>query len=574
MNKTIYKRLLEYFKEHKSRFITAVLCMAGVSALNGMVRLLIKPMIDKVFIQKDAGTLSLIVIAIPSIYLLLGVLNYAKNYLMSYIAQKITLQIRNEAYSHLQFLSMRFHTSGSTGRVVARLTNDISFLQTALNKIPATAVLDVLTVMVLMGIMFYLNWKFALVSLVAFPVASIPIIKFTRKMRDLSRHGQKQMAEIYKHLGESLGAINITKAFNREKTEIGRFSRANRDFYELVIRFVKTEALSSPIMEFLGALAIALVLFFAAKEVIGGYWSAGSFFAFFGAAFSIYQPLRNFAQFNPQLQQALSASERIFEILEEKPEIIEMPGAQPVTDFKKSITFDGVGFRYNQGQSVLKDVSFEIKKGEIVALVGPSGSGKTTIAHLLLRFYNPSSGKICLDGEDITRYTSASLRELMGVVTQEPVLFNESVLYNISYGKENATEEEIINAATIAHCHPFITKMPGGYNTVVGERGVLLSGGEKQRIAIARAIIKDPKILILDEATSALDAESEKQVQAALEKVMEGRTTVIIAHRLATVKKANKIVVLEKGSIVDAGTHEELFKKEGLYRRLHQLQII
>ena len=382
------------------------------------------------------------------------------------------------------------------------------------------------------------------------------------------------MAELYTNLQESIMAINITRAFNREKTEIERFRKINWDLYTLVMRFTKIEALSSPLMEFIGAFAVGLVLFFAGKDVISGVWSPGSFFAFFAAAFSIYQPIKNFSNLNPQIQQAISASERIFELLNQKPEVYEQLDAKELSPFKDKIKFNHVNFEYDKDNKVLKDVSFEVKSGEIVAIVGPSGSGKSTIINLLLRFYDPTNGAITIDGTDTKEGTLKSLRSQMSIVTQETILFNESIRYNIAYGNAEASEEKIVHAAKLAQAHTFIEKTPNGYNTLVGERGILLSGGEKQRIAIARALIRNPKILLLDEATSNLDAESEQLVQEALEKLMEGRTTLIIAHRLATIKKSDKIIVLDSGSVVDSGTHEELFKKEGLYRRLHKLQII
>ncbi len=574
LQKSYYQKLIEYFNPYLSRFISALFCMACVSLLNGASRLLIKPMIDKVFINKDTRMLLYIILAIPTIYLLLGIFNYIKTYLMAYIAQRITLQIRNQTYEHLHLLSLDFYTKGSTGKLMSRLTNDIIAIQNALNKVPATIVCDGLTVIVFVVILLYLHWKFAIISLIVFPIASIPIIKFSQRMRNLSKHSQKQMAQIYKNLQESISAINVTKAFNRETTEIERFRKTNKKFYEIMMSFVKTEAISSPVMEFMGAFALAVVLFFAGKDVITGVWSPGSFFAFFGSAFSIYQPLRNFASLNPMIQQALSAAERIFELLEEKPKIIENPDAYPLPEFKRQIIFENVYFSYDGQRNILENISFHINSGESVAIVGPSGSGKTTIANLLLRFYDLTGGRILIDGHDIRNISIKSLRDQIGFVTQDVILFNETVKYNIAYGKHDATEEEIINSAKLAYAHDFIMKMPEGYNTVIGERGVLLSGGEKQRIAIARAIIKNPKILILDEATSALDAESEILVQEALEKLMENRTTLIIAHRFSTIKKSDKIIVIEKGKIIDKGTHEELLSKEGIYRKLHQLQLI
>ncbi|OGS22625.1 MAG: hypothetical protein A2252_03335 [Elusimicrobia bacterium RIFOXYA2_FULL_39_19] len=570
----IFKQLYEYFKHYKARFAVALFCMLIVSGLTGVIRYLLKPMIDKVFIAKDVHSLYLIVFAIPLAYFLLGLFNYAKTYFMSYIAQRMTLSIRNETYEKLQCLSTRFYSEGTTGKIMSRLTNDITALQFALNRAPATIVCDGLTVIVLIGILFYLNWKFALITFIVLPFVSIPIVNFTRRLRLLSKEGQKQMAEVYTNLQESIMAINITKAFNREKTEIERFKKINWSLYTLVMRFTKIEALSSPLMEFMGAFSVGIVLFFAGKDVISGVWSPGSFFAFFAAAFSVYQPIKNFANLNPQIQQAMSASERIFEFLNHPPEITEVPDAKDMPQLKDKIRFVDVSFNYDKDHPVLKKINFEVKSGQALAIVGPSGSGKSTIINLLLRFYDPTGGIIQIDGFNTKEATLKSVRSQMAIVTQETILFNETIRYNIAYGNADATQEEIENAAKLAQAHGFITKTTKGYDTLVGERGVLLSGGEKQRIAIARAIVRNPKILLLDEATSNLDAESEQMVQQALETLMEGRTTLIIAHRLATIKKADKIIVLENGNIIDTGTHEELFKKEGLYRRLHQLQII
>lgn len=568
------KKILKYYDQHIGKFIIALLCMVVIAILEGLVRFLIKPLLDTVFNAKDITMLYKIVIAIPLVYLFLGIFNYVKNFLMTYIAQNIILKIRNQAYEHLHYLSAGFYAKGSTGKIMSRLTNDVMALQLALTRTPAIVVGETLKIIVFIGLIFYFHWKFALISLVAFPLASGLLVTFSRKMRYLSHSSQKQMGELYTNLQESISAINITKAFNREMLEIERFSKSNKKFFQFMIRLARWEALSSPVMQTMGALALALVLYFAGKDVLAGVWTAGSFFAFFAVAFSVYQPLRSFAQLNPQVQAALSASGRIFELIDEKSEIIEKSDAYPLPKFEKEIKFENVSFSYNKTTKVLNNLSFKINSGEAVAIVGHSGSGKTTIAHLLLRFYDATNGKIYIDKNDICNVTLKSLRAQIGIVTQDTILFNETIKYNIAYGKVDATEKEIIDAAVAAQAHNFISKTPNGYNTIVGERGVLLSGGEKQRIAIARAIIRNPRILVLDEATSALDAESEKLVQEALEKLMEGRTTLLIAHRLATVKKANRIIVIDNGEIVDIGTHEELFKKEGVYRRLHQLQLI
>ncbi len=355
---------------------------------------------------------------------------------------------------------------------------------------------------------------------------------------------------------------------------MGRFRKENDSFYHTQQQFIRVDARSSPIMEFIGSLAVSFILWYGGSDVINGVWTSGSFVAFLTAAFSMYQPLKNFSQTNSLIQQAHAGTERIFEILDEKPTITDLPAAAALPGFSSAITYENVTFHYPEKKNILAAVSLTIKAGEVIAVVGPSGSGKTTLANLLMRFYDPQEGRILLDGHDLKNLTLHSLRSQIGVVSQEVVLFNDTIRYNISYGSKDAPESELVAAAKAANAHQFIMKMPQGYDTPVGERGVKLSGGERQRIAIARAILKNPPILILDEATSALDAESEKLVQEAIEHLMEHRTVLLIAHRLATVKKSDRIIVLDKGSIVEQGTHAQLLSQEGIYSRLHYLQIV
>jgi subfamily B ATP-binding cassette protein MsbA len=424
------------------------------------------------------------------------------------------------------------------------------------------------------GILFYLNWKFALISVVVFPVASLPLAQFSSKMRHASREGQKQMGEIYASLQETLAGISIIKAYMQENTEIERFKAENEKFYHTQQKFIRVDARSSPIMEFIGSLAVAFVLWYGGNDVINGVWTAGSFVAFLTAAFSLYQPLKNFSQTNSLIQLAYAGTERIFEILDEKSTIIDLPNAGTLDVFRNEITYKNLSFKYPEKKDILTNINLTIKKGEIIAIVGPSGSGKTTLSNLLLRFYDPYAGEVLIDGYNIKNLTISSLRTHIGVVPQETLLFNESVRYNIVYGRKDASEEDLISAAKAANAYQFISRMPKGFDTVIGERGMRLSGGERQRLAIARAILKNPPILVLDEATSSLDAESEKLVQEAIENLMVNRTVIMIAHRLSTVKKADRIIVLDKGRIVEEGSHERLLSNEGVYSRLHNLQIL
>ena len=570
----IYKRLLKYLDPHMLRFIAACVCMAIFSALTGATMWLVKNIFDKIFVARDMHMLYLVTISIPLLFLIKGIAGYGQNYLLYYIAQNVVVKIRNQLYEKLVTLSHDFYINNSSARVMARVTNDVSALQNALFRVPPSIIRDGLTVIVMVGILFYLHWKFALISILVFPIASIPLAQYAKKMRNASREGQKQMGELYSSLQETLGGISIIKAFFQEKKEIARFEKENDKFYHTQQKFIRVDARSSPMMEFIGSLAVAFILWYGGRDVINGVWSSGSFVAFLTAAFSMYNPVKNFSQTNSIIQLAVAASERIFEVLDQKPSVIEKEGALELKTFSSDIRYENVTFRYRPDREVLSKLNITIKKGEVVAVVGPSGSGKTSLINLLLRFYDPQQGRILIDGEDIKDIKFESLRSKIGIVTQEVILFNESVRYNIAYGKNDASDEEIISAAKAANAHAFIMRMSHGYDTVIGERGMRLSGGERQRLSIARAILKNPPILLLDEATSSLDAESERLVQEAIENLMTNRTVVLIAHRLATVKKADRIVVLDRGVVVEEGKHDELLKNEGVYSRLHNLQLL
>ena len=570
----IYTRLIMYLKPHKKRFALAMLCMAIFSALTGATMWLIKNIFDKIFIARDMHMLYIVTLIIPVFFLIKGIAGYGQNYLLSYITQNVVRKIRNELYEKLIGLSHVFYVNNSTARLMARVTNDVMALQNALFRVPPSIIRDGLTVIVMIGVLFYLHWKFAFIALVMFPLASLPLIQFARKMRSASREGQKQMGEVFASLQETLSGFSIIKAFMQEETEIGRFHKENDKYYETQQRFIRVDARSSPIMEFMGSLAVAFILWYGGKDVINGVWTSGSFVAFLTAAFSLYQPIKNFSQTNSLIQQALAGTERIFEILDEKPSIVDRASAVSLQQFKHTIVYNDVSFHYPEKVNVLLHISLAIKAGDIVAFVGPSGSGKTSMANLLLRFYDVNEGTITIDGVDIRDVHLQSLRSLIGIVPQETVLFNETVKYNIAYGMRSATDAEIIAAATAANAHQFISRMPQGYDTMIGERGMKLSGGERQRLSIARAILKNPPILILDEATSALDAESEQLVQSAIENLMVNRTVLMIAHRLATVRKADRIIVLDRGQIIEQGTHKDLVGQEGIYSRLHNLQLL
>jgi subfamily B ATP-binding cassette protein MsbA len=570
----IYRRLIGYLKPYTSRFLLAMVCMAVFSGLTGATMWLVKNIFDKIFIARDVQMLYLVTVLIPVFFLIKGIACYGQNYLLSYITQNVVRNIRNELFVKLVSLSHDFYVKNSTPRLMSRVTNDVSTLQNALYRVPPSIIRDGLTVIVMIGVLFYLHWKFALISLIIFPLAGIPLANFARKMRSASRAGQKQMAEVYAALQETMTGISIIKAFMQEQRETERFRKENDKYYDTQQQFIRVDARSSPIMEFMGSLAVAFILWYGGKDVIIGVWTSGSFVAFLTAAFSMYQPIKNFSQTNSLIQQAVAGTERIFEILDEQPGIKDKEGCTSLKAFSEGITYDNVTFHYPEKKNVLSRLNLAIKAGEVIAVVGPSGSGKSSLANLLLRFYDCQEGCIKIDRQNIKDITIASLRANIGIVPQEVTLFNDSVRYNILYGRSSATDEEMIEAAKAANAHQFISKLPAGYDTPIGERGMKLSGGERQRLAIARAILKNPPILILDEATSALDAESEKLVQSAIENLMTNRTVILIAHRLATVKKADRIIVIDKGIIVEQGTHNQLLSQEGVYHRLHNLQIL
>ena len=571
----MYRRLFSYVKPYKRRFVESIICMVFVAALTALSMYIIKDVVDKILIGKNTKMLLWICLIIPLVYIIKGIFSYGQTYLMGYIGQKVVLNIRNQLYEQLQRLSLDFYSKNSTGEIMSRLTNDIYAVREAIARVPAVIIRDGFTVIFLTGLLFYLHWKFALISIFLFPLTSIPIVNFGRKLRRVGRQGQNKMGDIYAILQETVTGVKIVKAFSMEKYEIKKFAQENRNFFNIIMRSMRVEALTPPVMELLGAMGISFIIWYGGSDVISGLWTAGAFFAFLGAAFATYNPVKNFSKTNNKIQQAMAAAERIFQILDTKTTVIEKEDAYPLTSFGKEIVYKDLSFCYNSSAGyVLRNINFSVKKGQIVAFVGPSGAGKTSIINLLLRFYDTDAGNIFVDGDNIKNFTLSSLRKIVGIVTQETILFNDTLKNNIAYGNMDASEEEIIRAAKMAESHDFITQTPKGYDTVIGEMGVRLSGGQKQRIAIARAILRNPSILVLDEATSSLDTESELLVQEALEHLMQNRTVLVIAHRLSTIRKADKIVVMDKGKIVQEGNHEELIKKGGLYRKLYELQFI
>lgn len=564
------KKILNLSRPYWGRIALAGGCSLIVSGLNGSLAWLAKPAVDKVFMEKNSEALLLISSAILVVYLSRGVFSFIQSYLMRSAGAKIVRDIRNNLYHHATGLPMNFFGKDSTGAMISRIINDAGAFQGLLAFTIKDLFVESCTIVVLIGVAMYMRWDLTLIAIIILPLALYAVSRLGKRLKSVSMRAQEKISQITEILAESFSGIKIIKSFCREKDEVSRFRDKNQDFYRELMRSTRIIEATSLMMEFVGGLGIAFVFLYGGKLVIKAAITPGEFFSFLTAIFMIYTPAKRLVGVNNSLQQAKAPLARIDKLLAEGK---EAEGRTEIKGINKDIAFNKVSFRYESTkEDALENINFRAKKGEIIALVGKSGAGKTTFVDLISRFYNPSQGTINIDGTDISGVTLQSLRHLIGIVSQDIILFNDTVRANIAYGKTGATEEEIINAAKAAFAHDFIIELPQGYNTFIGERGIRLSGGQKQRLSIARAVLKNPPILILDEATSSLDSASEMMVQKALETLMEGRTTLVIAHRLSTVRRADRILVLDKGRIVETGTHNELLASNGLYKKLHDLQ--
>ena len=567
-----YLRLLEHLNPYKFRLFVAAICTALASAGTVVLPWIIKDLVDQVLSEKDAEKLTYIALSVVVIFLFRGFFFYGQSYLISYVGQRVVIDIRREVFKKIQRLSMAFYDKNKTGTIMSYVTNDVNALQTGLVDNIVEMITEGVILVASIVAMIYLDWKLFLFSLCTFPVVIMFIDFFGKKIRASGGKIQGATADLTSVLQEVVSSARVIKSFVREDYEIERFETQNMHNFRAQMKYVKLSATLTPTIEFVAAIGVTMILWFGGNSVIDGDITAGALVAFLTYAVNISNPIKRLSRVIANIQKALAAADRVFDVLD-LPELIQnKPNAQLLPHVKGSVSFNNVSFAYNTDEPILDDVSFSATPGQVVALVGPSGAGKSTVASLLPRFYDVTGGSIVIDGLDIRDVTMESLREQVGIVPQETMLFNGSVYDNILYGRLDATEEEVMAASKAANAHNFITELPNGYDTQLGDRGVNISGGQRQRIAIARAILKNPQILILDEATSALDTESERVVQEALDRLMVGRTSFVIAHRLSTIKNADKILVMEKGKIVEEGNHDELMAKDGLYAHLYQIQ--
>lgn len=571
--KVLTMALIAYLKPYKGRLVQAAVSMIALAAIKNAVIYVSGPVIQGIFVNKDMNMLRLIVIGLPGLFLLRMLVEYTNAYLMSWVGQKAVQDIRADLFRHIHCLSIEFYWRKRSSDVMSRVINDLNNVQSTVQFIPLYGIRDVLTVIACIAVLFYINWRLALVSLVMLPLVAVILGVLGRKMRKASSESNVIVGEISHKFQESLQGMTVVKAFNYEEQAIAKFKVSNDDYFAKMMRYLRATAMSGPIMEFLSGLVLLAIVYMSGKAIYNGTMTTAHFFSFLTGYITAYVPLKNIANLNSKLQQGMAAWERIYQILEEKPAVIIKASTKNIEKLDGKIEFKGVNYKYpSRDTQVLKDLSFTINPGEVAAFVGPSGSGKTTIVHLLLRFFDPLSGRVEVDGHDMLDLDTRDLRTHMGLVTQDTILFDDTVYNNITIGLPGASLDEVIDAAKAADAHAFITAMPQGYDTVLGERGVKLSGGQRQRLAIARAIIKKPRILLLDEATSNLDTASEQAVQGAIERIVGGRTVVMVAHRLSTVKNADKIFVLRKGELAEIGTHEELLKLGGVYKGLYEAQ--
>ena len=589
-----YLKLFKFMRPYSGLFILAIISMGFSAIFDGVSLAMMVPLADKVlsnkkiilptklpdflagFVDKINNTppqvlLNYMVVSVLVLFFFKGIFGFLQSYWMSDIGQRIVRDIKAKLYRKIQTLSLNYFTARRGGELMSRITNDVRLVENAVSYGSTDLIYQSLQVVIFATVIFFIYFKMALIAFVFLPLISFPIIKVGKVLRKLSKRSQEKIADTNSLLYETIMGARIVKAFNMEEYEIKKFEKVNDDYYRLSMKSIKRTLLLNPSTEFLGVIAGVLVFFWGGREVIAGKLSFGVFGLFLGSLLSLIRPFKKLSQVNSLNQQAMAASERIHDVLETEQSVKEPLNPRNFPVFKQNIKFENIKFSYGDAQ-ILKGINLEVKYGQMLAIVGPSGTGKSTLVDLIPRFYDPQKGNVYIDGVNIKEFSLKSLRSQVGIVNQETMLFNDTIRANIAYGKLDATNEQIEEAARRAYAHDFILQCPQGYDTIIGDRGVKISGGERQRIAIARALLKNAGILILDEATSQLDSTSERIVQEALDSLVSGRTVFVIAHRLSTVRNADRIVVLDKGMIVEEGRHEELLEKRGLYKRLYDAQ--
>ena len=549
-----------------------MICMVMVSLLTASQAYILKPLVNEIFLNRNHFMLMVLPPALILLFFFKGIFDYSYKYLLQKVGQSVIRDLRNKLYGHIQSQSLSFFHKTPTGELISRIISDVTLIQGAVSNVLVGILKDTTTAIALIGVIVYLNWRLALISMVLFPIIVYPIVTFGRKHRKLSIKNQQTTAQVSNILYETITGNRIVKAFCMEKYEKDRFAAMLDDLFRIIMRDTRIKAVSHPLMEFFAGIGIALVLWYGGNQVLNDVSTPGDFFSFMAALIMVYEPLKGISKINSTLQQGIAATDRVFDILDIETDVAEKKEAVELSPIKESIGFANVSFQYEENTKVLKDINLQVRSGEILALVGSSGGGKSSLVNLIPRFFDVSSGAITIDNTDIRDVTLKSLRAQIGIVTQQTILFNDTVRNNIAYGSPDADQKDIVEAARAAHALGFIEQLPEGFDTVIGESGAKLSGGERQRVSIARAILKNAPILILDEATSSLDTESEREVQQALENLMRNRTTMVIAHRLSTIRNADRIIVIQDGRIVEEGTHDTLLLQGGVYTMLHDMQ--
>lgn len=569
---SVSRRLRGYLKPHRTRFAWAGLAMVLVSAFNGLSVLLLKPIVDRIFIAKDLTMLWMMVGLVPLLVILKSAASYVQNYLMRWVGQRVTQQIREDLFRHLHVLPLEFFSGGRGTEVLSRVTGDLTLVQAALTTLPVYLIRDSLTLVFLVVAMLELDWRFAALALLGSPLSLAALYVLSRKMRESSRQAQIAVDRLHHRFQESVQGMLVVKAFNYEPGATEKFQEENESFFRPMMRYLRATALVTPLMEVGASFVVAAIIYFGGREVILGHMTPGAFFAFLGALVAAYAPVKNLARTNADLQRAWIGAERLFRLLDEKPEA--PPALRPAfPGLEASIRFDGVGFRYRGAAAwAVRGLDLEIARGSRLALVGPNGCGKSTLARLLLRLHEPQEGRLLLDGVDARDYDAASVRARVGFVPSEAVLFNDTVFQNVALGRRVVTLSEVERACRAVGAAGFIEALPEGYRTLLGDWGFSLSAGQRQKLALARVLLMDPELVVLDEATAHLDGPAEKEVQAALQALLPGRTVVSIVHELRAAAASDRIAVMSAGAVVETGTHAELMSSGGLYRRLFELE--